>query len=144
MKIRKKFVNSFLRFLFIFEVVLGTFMILFILKVLFLDMIIPHKMSFSITNSSSADISQVKIKSGLGGLMEINSIPKDGHIEKTAWMKPGECWSFEYMTSELETRKVQLTIYKFNSEKNEISVFDDRVVLDGDYHAPYEEIECRN
>lgn len=141
MKNRKKSVDYFLRVLIIFCI----FIIIFLpLKVFFLDMVIPHKMSFSITNSSSADISQVKIKSGGGGLMEINSIPKDGHIEKTACMKPGECWSFEYMTSELETRKVQLTIYKFNSEKNEISVFDDRVVLDGDYHAPYEEIECRN
>ena len=141
MKIRKKFVNSFLRFLFIFEVVLGTFMILFILKVLFLDMIIPHKMSFSITNSSSADISQVKIKSGLGGLMEINSIPKDGHIEKTAWMKPGECWSFEYMSNKSEIKKVQLSIYKFNSKINEIIIFDDSVLLDGRHSVLYENIE---
>lgn len=127
-----------------FVVVFSCICIVFfiILKTFFLDNVICRKMSFLVLNSTSADIFSIKIKSGRGGLMEIDMIPKDGWVEKSSWMNPGECWSLEY-TSDRLGKKVQLQIYGFEPRKNEIIILDD-IVLSNEIPVAYTDVYCYN
>ena len=119
-------------------------MVLFlILKTFFLDEFVPRKMSFFILNSTSSDIFLIKIKSGGGGLIGIDMIPKDGYVEKSSWMNPGECWSLECTSNGFGIRKNQLQIYGFNPKDNEIIVFDDMILSNG-ISMPYTDIDCYN
>jgi hypothetical protein len=122
----------------VFSISLSSFVVL---KTFFFDKLISRKVSFTILNSTGADIFSVKLKSGRGSLMEIEIIPKDNYIEKSSWMRPGECWSLEYTSERLGTKKVQLQIYGFDPKNHEIIIFDD-IVLSKGIPVAYTDTDC--